>query len=272
MDIVDIGPSGRGSASSGSAESWPSRPGLRGLQRLPSTHLAGLLAALGFVLVLGSQMYPWVHVTHRPSRDALGLIIPADLGILGSTAYLQIPYFILWFGVFAATGVTLFAAPSRRRPAFGVAVGAMAAQLLIVLPVLRHPAQLLSSGLVSAAPKSLVFVHTLGSYLVIAAFIVLAAALVVAVNGHVLPGPVPVPEADVPVPAVPRHRDVAADDTLPLTEEHADVVDDTDEEWDETSPVALAPDLSDRRSEAADHSMFQRPVPTADAVGRHTQL
>jgi hypothetical protein len=153
--------------------------------------VAAVLALAGFGCALASQWYGWFAIRGITgpadviqSTSDLGL--PTVVGMNDANTSLQTAYYLVWLSTLVCCGAILFVPAERRRPLFGAAVGSLAALTMIVLPVLRDPSRFLS-GVLGQFIISVHASHRAGSYWVIAAIAVLAASLVAAVGGQVLP-------------------------------------------------------------------------------------
>lgn len=232
---------------------------VRFIRRTGPAQRSAVLLSVGFLLVLASQWYPWVRVT-GVSKEFDGVMPLRNGDMINSYGILPIPYYLLWLMVFMSAGSLLFAAGRRRRALFGAAVGALATQLLIVIPVLHRPAVLVYDSRI----PNLRVVHTAGSYFVIAAFAVIATALVTAVSGKVLPS------RFEDAGAAPD-RVLAGPDAAPAgpsgsaTESVVDTGDDVTT-WTPIEPETMAvPGPTDQVAPVHDHSIYMRPVSVDDA-------
>jgi len=182
MNIVDLNDSGRPSETgSGAPAGWS--------RLLDPARASAILVVVGFALVMASQWFPWVRISATVSifaSDDNITSVPTSAGMT-SADVLQIPYYIVWVVVFVCCGALVYATGPRQRAYFGAAAGALAAQALIVVPVLHRPMALVNDGFSPDGIRQAHIVHASGSYCVIAAFVVLAAAMLIAVGGRVLP-------------------------------------------------------------------------------------
>jgi hypothetical protein len=168
-------------------------------RQIGPTHIATALVVAGFALVVGSQWFGWFSI-HEETFDAADSHIPSSFGMADTPSFLQVPYYLVWLAVFATSAAVLFAPESRRRTWFGAAAGALATQVLIVVPILRRPA-IVIDGIIGDFSVEVHARHTAGSYFVIAAIAVIAVALGIAVRGRVLPLAVTAPTRSGVAPA-----------------------------------------------------------------------
>ncbi|HKE63795.1 MAG TPA: hypothetical protein VKB59_03985 [Micromonosporaceae bacterium] len=166
---------------------------------------AGLLAA--FVLLVVSQSAPWASV--GAARVDHSQDVP--IGIDGGSTALVLTYYVMWTIVLSLAGATVFAPPRVRQPLFGATVGALVVQFVAILPLVRHPKMLVSAEVAASAQfgdaSELLVTRQPGMFCAVTALVVLAAAMVCAVGGNVMPAP--------PVPAAP---DVEIVDTAGSTD------------------------------------------------------
>lgn len=172
-------------------------------RRLTLRDLAAGLLVVGFGLVVASQWVGWFSIQEE-TFDAADSHIPASFGMADTPSFLQVPYYLVWLAVFAFGGAVVFAPRMRRMAWFGAAAGALATQVIIVVPVLRKPA-IIIDGIVGDFSVVVHARHTAGSYLVIASIAVIAVAMVVAVTSR------------------PGTLEVAAPDQLTMPEPGADL-------------------------------------------------
>jgi len=207
MDIVETSTTPAYPIGADPAGAYRSGPGpFPALRRLTPNTLALALFVLGFVLVLGAQLTPWIRLDLPARYQPPVADTPSTLNMLDA-GLIMVPYYLVWISVFVCCGALLYTENRRRRVLFGAAAGLLAAQVLIVVPVLQKPSILWSVYLVDSAKVKAT--HALGSYLVVAAFLAIAAGLVVAVRGRILP------EAPSSGPAAPM---VPAQPELPYAE------------------------------------------------------
>lgn len=137
----------------GTGEPSGKRPG-----RLRSTTLAAggrgaaaVLAVLGFITLIAAEVLPWgmLHLgsadtgdTDRVGRD-LGNADPAALARAGSLGLDRLDFgstFVYRLGtllLLAIVGAALFGRPALRRAVFGVGLGVLAAQVLVVVAMVH---------------------------------------------------------------------------------------------------------------------------------------
>ncbi len=206
MNIVELSNASRYESESSGSTSWANRT----FGKASSSGLATLLFACGFLLLLASQWFPMVSATINPATfnsDEFGAPLKSG-NMADAQLIMQIPYYLVWLVVFVLLGALLFAPPTRRQVFFGAGAGALGVQTLIVLPILRKPLFLLDGN--PAEPMTGITTHyQSGTFFLVAAFVALAAAMVVAVRGRILPvayanGSVPDAAPDTPDVAAPR--------------------------------------------------------------------
>ncbi len=214
--------------------------------RLTLRDLASGLLIIGFGLVLASQWFGWFSI-HQETFDAGDSHIPASFGMADTPSFLQIPYYLVWLAVFGCGGAVVFAPGARRLAWFGAAAGALATQVIIVVPVLRKPA-IIIDGIVGDFSVVVHARHAAGSYLVIAAIAVIAVAIVVAVASPRDRAAVVAPDQSVtPVPAA---------DLAPLLDAETTAID-----FGRRDSVPVAPPEKIETVPARpDHSMYVRPT------------
>jgi hypothetical protein len=262
MNIVELSNESRYETESTGPSGWLRR----NFGRPSSAGLAALLVVAGFLLVVASEWYPLVKASFRdPNSDTLSTV-HRQLGMMNSETLLQIPYFLIWVVVFMSAGALAFASKARRQVLFGASAGALAVQALIVLPILRTPSMIVFSDPDEAT--GLVIARGAGTSYLIAAFFALAAAMIVAVGGRVLPAatdgdgrpPMADPAPDAAAGAVPRpsmHDAIAA-----TTPAHGDAGADIEFGW--SSHRAQVVDVveleeSVEHAPGKDHDIYRRP-------------
>lgn len=154
-------------------------------QQVGPAQVAALMIVVGFALVLASQWFGWFAI-RQDTFDAADSHVPTSFGMADTPSFLQIPYYLVWLAIFSCSGAAVFAPQSRRRPWFAAAAGALATQVVIVVPVLRKPS-IVIDGIIGDFSVAVRAQHTTGSYCVIAALVIIAAALIIAVGGRVMP-------------------------------------------------------------------------------------
>ncbi|HEY1488514.1 MAG TPA: hypothetical protein VGF84_20555, partial [Micromonosporaceae bacterium] len=179
--------------------------------------------------------------------------------------FMQAPYYLLWLVVFSAAGALVFLTGARRMVAFAVGAGGLASQLLIVLPLLHRPLALLSLYGPDGT-RDIEVVHAAGSYCLILAFVAIAAALIVGVEGRVFPG-LPNRTAAVPLtieaPVASMHEALAG--SVPARD-HADIDIDWSPNRVAVSTEEVAVDEPGYRPVHRDHSMYRRPETPTEAA------
>jgi hypothetical protein len=260
MDIVDEGSPEHSIRSSWAEEDrWTTRQFHR-VSSLSSERLSACLTVGGFILVLASQWFPWVRLSVSRHGDDDSLSDIHSLDMISNGGLLQAPYYLLWLVVFAAAGALAFTPAARRRVVFGIGAAALASQSLIVMPLLHHPLSLLNAGLGSVPVHGVKVVHTAGSYCLVVAFGVLAAALIVGVGGRVLPGRTE--RAPASAAHHPMHEALAT--SAAILDSSADIVVD----WSPNRAVVTSEVLDHHVEPSAepDHSMYRRPLPRVEAA------
>jgi len=163
----------------------------------------GSVIGLGvtFVLLLASQWMPWASVVPHTSD---GVVDPGgavsvfssssgtfDVGIDDANTAMILTYHLMWLIVLALAGATVFASRRVRQPLFGATIGAIVVQFVAIVPLLQHPRGLIVNAISDIASGSdateLVVSRGPGMFCAVAALIVLAGAMVFAVQGNVLP-------------------------------------------------------------------------------------
>ena len=178
MNIVELSNASRYESESSGPTTWVGRT----FGKASPSGLATLLLICGFVLVAASQWFPLVRSVVDPSKfdaDAFGQPM-ATANIADAQFVLQIPYYLIWLVVFVLLGALVFAPGARRPVLFGAGAGALAVQALLVLPILRRPVLLVNG---SPDERGITMHYQSGTFFLIASFVVLAAAMVVAVRG-----------------------------------------------------------------------------------------
>ena len=173
----------------------------------------GAVIGLGitFVLLFASQWMAWATIAPQSagstSLDANGnptvqLLTSGtyDVGIDDATTAMTLTYHLMWVIVLALAGATVFASRRARQPLFGATIGAIVVQFVAILPLLRHPKGLIVNAIANIAASSganeLIVTRGAGMFCAMAALVVLAGAMVFAVQGNVLPSTVADEEAD----------------------------------------------------------------------------
>jgi hypothetical protein len=143
-----------------------------------------VLLAIGFGLVIAASALPWATEILPP--PTIGLLIGSRtrIGISSADPIAQFAYYLIWLVVFAT--VLAMIVDARRRSAwFGAAAGAIATQILLILPVQLHPLALMPQRDPVTTAEAVVRVERgPGSYLVIVAVIVVVAALIAAMGSR----------------------------------------------------------------------------------------
>ncbi|HEU0238619.1 MAG TPA: hypothetical protein VFR11_04985 [Micromonosporaceae bacterium] len=158
---------------------------------------AGLLAA--FVLLVVSQSAPWASVGAANVDHSQDV----PIGVDGGSTVLVLTYYVMWTIVLSLAGATVFAPPRVRQPLFGATIGALVVQFVAILPLVRHPKMLVSAEVAASAQfrdaTELLVTRQPGMFCAVTALVVLAAAMVCAVGGNVMPAaPVPAsPDAEI---------------------------------------------------------------------------
>jgi hypothetical protein len=267
MNVVEL------SNASRLESSESSRRGNRFTWRLTgpyATRISVAFYAAGLILVAAAQWFPMVGTgTVARTGPVADGAFALTANIATAPSILQIPYYLIWVVVFVLTGTLVFSSRATRPMLFGASVGALGVQALVVLPVLRRPALILS---VSSELSSQVSLHRMsGMYYLVAAFVALAVSIVFAVRGQVLPVADGLPSAPQPpvespvdsvVPRASMHDALA--ESLPGAEEQADI----DFGW-PRGTVASSEGTPEKPVDHAipqDHEIYRRP--TADQFGR----
>ncbi|HEY7173407.1 MAG TPA: hypothetical protein VH442_00690 [Micromonosporaceae bacterium] len=232
--------------------------------------------AVAFVLLIASQWLPWASV----GAAGVGHNFDVDVGIDNGSTILVLTYYLMWTLVLALAGATVFAPRRTRQPLFGASIGAIVAQFVAILPLVRHPKGLVGSD-VASLPQfgnatELLVTRQAGMFCAVFALVVLGAAMVAAVQGNVVPPsmtdrvatdddePVAVvltveaPEASDEAAgrhSVPEPDSVAPTSPVPLT------IDALHVESVEALPDPGADDLGARADRVeSDHSPYIRPL------------
>lgn len=178
----------------------------------------GSVIGLGitFVLLLASQWMPWANVVPQPgqttdssnfSNITSSLSGGFNVGIDDASTSMTLTYNLMWVIVLALAGATVFASRRSRQPLFGATIGAIVVQFVAILPLLRHPKGLIVNAISEIAAGSgateLIVTRGSGLFCAVAALVVLAGAMVFAVQGNVLPSP-SVEEEDEPFAGTPE--------------------------------------------------------------------
>ncbi|HEY7173916.1 MAG TPA: hypothetical protein VH442_03275 [Micromonosporaceae bacterium] len=143
--------------------------------------------AIAFVLLIASQWLPWASV----GAAGVGHNFDVDVGIDNGSTILVLTYYLMWTLVLALAGATVFAPRRVRQPLFGASIGAIVAQFVAILPLVRHPKGLVGSD-VASLPQfgnatELLVTRQAGMFCAVFALFVLGAAMVAAVEGNVMP-------------------------------------------------------------------------------------
>jgi len=158
----------------------------------------GAVIGLGvtFVLLLASQLMPWANVVPTQTTDGDGsrTFILSDgfnVGIDDASTAMTLTYHLMWVIVLALAGATVFASRRSRQPLFGATFGVIVVQFVAIVPLLRHPRGLIDNAIsqiaVATNATELVVTRGSGMFCAAAALVVLAGAMVFAVQGNVLP-------------------------------------------------------------------------------------
>jgi hypothetical protein len=183
----------------------------------------GSVIGLGitFVLLVASQWMPWANVAPQSTPSAgpddngnpvatVPLLANGtyDVGINDANTAMTLTYHLMWVIVLALAGATVFASRRSRQPLFGATIGAIVVQFVAILPLLRHPKGLIVNAISEIAAGSgateLIVTRGAGMFCAVAALVVLAGAMVFAVQGNVLPSPAADEEADEPFAGTPE--------------------------------------------------------------------
>jgi hypothetical protein len=183
----------------------------------------GAVIGLGvtFVLLLASQWMPWASVVPQsrpsPNFDATGDAFstlatsssgPVNVSIDDANTAMILTYHLIWVIVLALAGATVFASRRTRQPLFGAAIGAIVVQFAAIVPLVRHPRGLIINAISDIASGTgateLVVTRQAGMFCAVAALVVLAGAMVFAVQGNVLPSLAADKEDDEPFAGTPE--------------------------------------------------------------------
>jgi hypothetical protein len=180
----------------------------------------GSVIGLGvtFVLLIASQWMPWANVapqsTPSAGLDANGIPVPLlangtyDVGINDANTAMTLTYHLMWVIVLALAGATVFASRRSRQPLFGATIGAIVVQFVAILPLLRHPKGLILNAISEIGSRTgateLIVTRGAGMFCAVAALVVLAGAMVFAVQGNVLPSLASDEEDDEPFAGTPE--------------------------------------------------------------------
>jgi hypothetical protein len=183
MDIVDLG-----------ARDEPDDRPVRRVPRVRLEIVATVLLVAGFALAVASQLEPWFRITTTGGDQHFGAdlgLTKHSVGMIDSDALVSLPYYLLWLLILVLCSAVVFSVGNRQRVLFGASAGALAAQAMLLAPVVHRPLLLISSDLDGDddLTRLLKVSRAGGVYLALAALVVLAAAMVVAVRGRVLPVP-----------------------------------------------------------------------------------
>ncbi len=148
------------------------------------------LAGLALAALVAAETLPWATLDLSSNSGGDGdLVTPAaggyTYGINRLNSVAGFAYHLGWFAVLALVGVVLAGRTSQRRAAVGAAVGALAAQLLVVIGIVSSLRDIFS-GSSTVLPSSITVSVRPGAYVAFAA-IALALAAVVAAG---IPAPV----------------------------------------------------------------------------------
>lgn len=234
-----------------------------------SVHLRTVAAGLvmvGFVLAAASQVLPWMTVGGNLGAESdLGPISGREFAAADGASVLLFAYDVLWLPILALCGACVFSAGRRQRVLFAAAAGSLAAQTMIMLPMLAKPGRII--GEVALFDNgTLRATRGAGAWFAVAAMVLFAGAVVLAVGGRVLPTevaePRPAPVYDgyppepppVEAPPVDMHAALAASQSYqrePDIDYGAAPPPHTDMYRPQPGPEHDRP--------AADHSMYVRP-------------
>jgi len=143
--------------------------------------------AVAFVLLLASQCLSWANV----ATDGPGQSSDVGVGIESAPTVLVLAYYLIWTVVLALAGATVYAPRRARHALFGASLGAIAVQLIAIVPVLQHPKGLVGVEVTSLpefqSATELVVTRQAGMFCAVAALLVLAFSMVLAVGGDVVP-------------------------------------------------------------------------------------
>lgn len=154
-----------------------------------------------FVLLLASQWMPWASVVPQATNGVVnsgGAVSTlsttagaVDVGIDDANTVMTLTYHLMWVIVLALAGATVFASRRSRQPLFGATIGAIVVQFIAIVPLLQHPKGLIINSIAGIAAGNdateLIVTRGAGMFCAVAALIVLAGAMVFAVEGNVLP-------------------------------------------------------------------------------------
>lgn len=165
-------------------------PFMRQWRQYARTHgrrTAAIALIVAFVLVFASQLFPWADVRTAPDRGP-SFTVSIDDG--ANTLFVS--YYLLWVAVLALAGATVYASDRARRPLFGAAMGAIVAQFIAIVPLLRHPSALALNRIDQFngggdGATTLIVTRQPGIFCAVVALAVLAVGMVLAVGGTVLP-------------------------------------------------------------------------------------
>src|SRR5215475_13749192 len=165
-------------------------PTMRQWRQYARTHgrrTAAIALIVAFVLVFASQLFPWADVRTAPDRGP-SFTVSIDDG--ANTLFVS--YYLLWVAVLGLAGATVYASDRARRPLFGATMGAIVAQFVAIVPILRHPSALALNRIdqfdqSGDGATTLIVTRQPGIFCAVVALAVLAAGMVLAVGGTVLP-------------------------------------------------------------------------------------
>lgn len=149
--------------------------------------LGAVLVIVGFALAAAAQLLPWAAVSVGGAGDGsdLGSSFSENVGMSDGLSLMFVAYLVMWLPALALPAACVFADARRQRIYFACGAAALAAQTLIILPILAKPARLISGA--SLDQNTLQGDLKPGAFLAVSAVVALAAALVVAVGGRVFP-------------------------------------------------------------------------------------
>lgn len=149
--------------------------------------LAASLVILGFAMAVASQLLPWasVSVGDTFNEGDFGNAFAQKLGMSDGLTVLLLAYLILWLPALALPAACVFSDGPRQRVYFACGAAALAAQTLVIVPVLAKPVRLVSGA---SLDQTALHGHLLpGAFLAVSAVASLALASVLAIGGRVFP-------------------------------------------------------------------------------------
>jgi hypothetical protein len=200
------------------------------------------LVVVGLVALLASQYFPWMSFKSMATAftpDDGAIPLPASSTSIVDAGALLVPYYLCWLVALVMCGACVYASGRWRTHFFGGAIGSLAMVVVILLPIVRTPARLITASTLGVLgyTRDLHLVTHRSSGMVYALIAVLAFGLAgtVAVRGRVLPAAT---RPDEPIEHAPPPSHTLTVASYEIAEE----------------PVAVGPD-------ARDHSLYVRPRP-----------